>query len=219
MLPECKGKGLGTLLLQDSIKYLQQLGCTSIGLDAVPTAAGLYKRHGFISTGKRISWYTLDMDPKANGISADTIQAQHSIEEIQRGDEEAINRFIELDAALTGFRRSDLIKELIPSAKWHLWTMDQFDTVGKARKSYIATRPTPSGHSVGPIYAESYEHARSMLQHVVKYHTNAARGISDKVMFAVEACSFNPNTHRLFTGCGWTEDDYYYHVGLRSFGL
>ena len=212
MLPQYKGKGLGTLLLQDSIKHLQNWGCTSIGLDAVPTAARLYEKHGFSSLGKKITWYRFNIDTRAEGLSANATQVQHSTREIQSGDEEALERFIELDTVLTGFKRSKLIKELISSPKWHLWSIEQSNTVGPARKSYIATRPIPGGHGIGPIYAETYEHAKSLLQYVVKYHTHAARGASDKVNFAVEACSFNPNTHKLFTECGWTEDHYYYHV-------
>ncbi len=56
LLPEYRGQGLGTRLLQQFFEHLQQMGYEAVSLSVVPEnpAFRLYQRFGFQDTGKGI---------------------------------------------------------------------------------------------------------------------------------------------------------------------
>lgn len=203
-------------MLQDSIKYLQDRGCTSIGLDAVPKAASLYIKQGFVNSGKRISWYTLtsEMIPKL----ADPSLMHHckAISKLERNDVEGLDRLVSLDTTITGFRRSKVFHELINTHNWHFWTISHVSkgiSSPDEKFSYIGARPIPGGFGIGPIYAHSLEDAIKLLRNAIACLTRVTQTHSQRLHFAVEACSYNSRTEELFKACGWRADDYHYHVG------
>lgn len=229
ILPGYKGRGLGTILLQHSISYLQAIGCTSIGLDAVPTAARMYERHGFKSSGKKITWYTRSICPSTEE-SMDTTNSGGSnarIQEILREDKENLEGSFRYDLEITGFDRSHTLAELLSTSNWHLWMLTSQvnkpsdpSLMQEPPRGYIATRPIPGGHAIGPLYAQTFEDAIVLLEHVVDWHIKHSSSSSDgnrgKLCFAAETCSFNPQTQRLFEECKWQEDSHYYHVSIRT---
>lgn len=60
LLPECRGRGLGTLLLEHMICAAKILGAVSMTLEVRPSntsARSLYSRRGFIERGIRPNYY------------------------------------------------------------------------------------------------------------------------------------------------------------------
>lgn len=60
LLPECRGRGLGTLLLEHMITAAKMLGAVSMTLEVRPSntaARTLYSRRGFVERGIRPNYY------------------------------------------------------------------------------------------------------------------------------------------------------------------
>ncbi len=60
LLPECRGRGLGTLLLEHMILSAKMLGAVSMTLEVRPSntaARNLYSRRGFVERGLRPNYY------------------------------------------------------------------------------------------------------------------------------------------------------------------
>lgn len=60
LLPECRGRGLGTLLLEHMIAAAKMLGAVSMTLEVRPSntaARSLYSRRGFVERGIRPNYY------------------------------------------------------------------------------------------------------------------------------------------------------------------
>lgn len=185
-------------------------------MDAVPTAARLYEKHGFISSGKKISWYTLYLDRTSQDTHPhNMMQYSDAVTEVKITDVKALEHLIALDGLITGFKRSQVYKTLIQTPDWRFWTVaGSSDNYGplEQKHSYIGARPIPGGYGIGPIYAQSLEHAILLVRHAVASLTTISQTPADKLHFAVEACSYNGQIVELFQACGWTEDDYHYHV-------
>lgn len=52
--PDRQGQGIGSALIERSVAYLEEAGCTTVGLATMPDSAhniGLYMRHGFTTDG------------------------------------------------------------------------------------------------------------------------------------------------------------------------
>lgn len=209
------------------MNYLHAEGCTSIGLDAVPAAFKLYEKFGFISSGKRVTWFYLET--KHWQIDSSQASEEHSeciasLRIISTDDKKGIDSFLALDKEITGFERETIVKELLKTHGWHLFSLSasvgpgDVDDAHSDRMAFAATRPIPNGHAIGPLYSATYEDAQVLLSGITTWHSARQKTVENSspnkghMQFAVEAWSDNNDAHRLFHEAGWREDSHYYNV-------
>lgn len=196
---EYRGLGLGKRLLQDSINFLTTSGCTSIALDAVPSAIGLYKRYGFQEYGQpdsHVNWAR--KAGKSANLEDDDPGKAVAVSSLHSADSQTVDRLAELDTTVTQYRRKTLLPKLLATQSWKAW----YTATGM-----IVARPTGSGVGVGPFYAASSDEAAALMRAVM---LSFGTGVGYYAESAV-----NEDCEEVYANFGWERDeDHKYQVSF-----
>jgi len=154
--PEKRGKGIGTILMQTAINYLQKAAAETIRLEAAEKAVSLYKRLGFeeefvsLRFSKQLKQEEMEK-PKRNKVA--------KIFRIQEKDVEGIAQF---DAPFFGANRLRVLQSLYIDQPQHcLVAKEKQKTLG-----YIMSRKISNTHRIGPWVCQNLEIAEKLM---VKY--------------------------------------------------
>ncbi|KAK9898586.1 hypothetical protein P389DRAFT_193618 [Cystobasidium minutum MCA 4210] len=225
MFPQYRSQGIGTLLLEDSIQHLRKAGCTSIGLDAEPTATNFYTKYGFKKTGSIadhfVRVFTVSEDDGSNEISSTAVlPSGWTVSEITPKDTQAFEAFTRRDFEMTGLERRELLKGLFSAPGWHLFrlspsqspkTIAQDSSAAlEEETSYIGVQPDANGVCLGPMYAQTEQHAAILLEYIKARYIKMQAGEGKGERFIIAAPVYGERTRNMMTNLGWKGGAHYY---------
>jgi len=135
--PENRGKGVGTLLMQAAIHYLQKASAETIRLEAAEKAVPLYQRLGFQREFDSLRFHK-QLDRKKN--------PRRYAENVFRIREENLKSIAEFDSKYFGANRLQVLQGLYKDNPKNCFEVkEEHKTIG-----YIMSRPIQNAHHIGP---------------------------------------------------------------------
>jgi len=151
--PEQRGNGIGTILMQTAISYLQKTGVETIRLEAVEKAVPLYKRLGFreefasLRFSKQIKQKEKRQSERSKG---------REIVNIQENDMDNVAKF---DSKHFGASRLGVLRSLYADQPQNCFIASEKRKIS----GYILGRKIQNAHWIGPWVCENPETAEKLL--------------------------------------------------------
>ena len=167
----------------------------------MPSAVGLYERHGFQAVGDpaaSVNWARkagtlMSTDPAGKPGSID-------VSELAVGDLNPLGKLCALDRAATALERRDFLENLLETPGWRAW-----HTSG----GLIVARPTGSGYGVGPFYAKSQDQAEALMRAMLT-------SLGSRQEYHAECAADSATCLQVYKSFGWEADEAHtYQVGIR----
>jgi len=137
--PEKRGKGVGAILMQTAIDYLQKVGAETIRLEAVEKAVPLYKRLGFIEEFDSLRFSRLLKQGGSPRLSGQ----KTIVDRTRERDLETIARF---DSKYFGANRLRVLRSLYGDNPQNCFVAkEKQKTMG-----YIISRQISNAYRIGP---------------------------------------------------------------------
>jgi len=152
--PEYRGKGYGLRIWKTAMAYLK--GC-AIGLDGVVAQQNNYKKSGF-----QVAYRNFRFEGKTKDVKELSIKHEHMMKPLDQVAQEDINTY-----AAPFYP--------VPREAFHHAWFAQADSralsiVDKGRIQGVGViRKAAQGFKIGPLWAETNEHAKSLLQALMKW--------------------------------------------------
>jgi len=153
--PACRGRGIGTALLQHGLAQLQDV--TTVGLDATPLGRPLYETLGFRADA---TFTRMRREPGTRGLAAPDGGDRRRVRRATAADHDAIAA---LDASGTGLDRGAMLRWLLDGAPDLAWVSDGtrgVEGVVLGRRGFAATH-------LGPVIASSIDAAAALVRAVL----------------------------------------------------
>lgn len=132
---KCRGTGVGTSLMKKAMGYLTGHGVETVKLEAVPKAASLYRRLGFIDEYDSLRFAGTRRVVSSSGVEHVLPMEANRIDEVARFDEKYF-----------GANRWKVISRLFQEYPEHCLIF----TSGSAIEGYIMCRRADAGYKLGP---------------------------------------------------------------------
>ena len=97
-----RGRGMGKALMMEALEHLRSVGASSVGLDSVGNAVSFYSVLGF-----RSEWTSLRF-----GLETARFDLPETSPEVRIGEDVDLVRAIDLDRAISGIDRGELLERL-----------------------------------------------------------------------------------------------------------
>lgn len=149
--PEERGKGVGKMLMQNAIAYLQEAGAETIRLEAVEKAIQLYSRLGF-----KEEFDSLRFRKKLKREDEPKINLRTGIRRIQREDFEDVSKF---DSQYFGSGRRHVLQSLYEDNPQLCYIAKE----DRKTRGFIMGRKTQAAHWIGPWISQDSETAEGLL--------------------------------------------------------
>jgi len=146
--PDHRGKGIGKLLMQHSIRHAQEAGVGCIRLDATPLGRPLYEKLGFLPEWE-VTRYRRDPGP----VDTPSLIPPHYVRQAVEGDWPAIDR---IDAQGFGASRSHLLRRLVRDGAALLVVTD------RSVSGWGMFRSGAGADYLGPMICQDSEGARAL---------------------------------------------------------
>ena len=156
--PERRGQGVGSVLMQTAINYLQRAGAETIRLDAAEKAVPLYKRLGFIEEFDSLrlgGWLQ----------QKQSLQRKRESSFLMRQDD--LFEVAEFDAKHFGANRLPVLESLYKDYPQQCFVAKEEECI----VGYAMAREIQNGFWIGPLVclnAETAQHLLSALTETVK---------------------------------------------------
>lgn len=147
--PEFRGRGIGTLLLERAIRYLDDIGIRTIKLDATPQGRPIYERPGFESEYEIERWLLKRPPPERVLLP---------------GPSPVSSKVLALDGQVFGADRSHLLRSLAADAPGFALTTQQY---GEIAGYTFGRRGTLADH-LGPWMARDVSVAGEQLDEFLR---------------------------------------------------
>lgn len=144
-LPECRGHGFASLLMEHAIDFAARRGVAKIGLDATSMGIGVYRRFGFEPEGTEAIIKRWARPASADPVSPVAVDAWQP--------------HAELDRRAFGTDRSELLQSLA-----------RVESASVLGRGYAMGRPGSRTAYFGPCVAESADAAATLLRWYLTRH-------------------------------------------------
>ncbi|MHA1448747.1 MAG: GNAT family N-acetyltransferase [Candidatus Hodarchaeales archaeon] len=150
--PGFRGQGIGSILVNHAIMYLESKGVSHIKLDAVKKAISLYERHRF-----RIESPSL----RFTGAGGD-----YRLHDYERMELKDIPDVIALDKRISGLQRDKVLRRLLTDFPGLAFVKREVSEL----QGFIMAKWTPFQYKIGPwiCLPENYHAATNLLGAVLK---------------------------------------------------
>lgn len=160
---EYRRRGLGSLLMDSAIMWLQTRGVRTVLLDASQEARALYFHCGFVTSGER-SFYA---QAHTNSINRDVLKSLSSGVHVALVSPKELYRIRELDEAAFGGDRVGLLAHMLSASNtWLYVACDEREEALGYALVYILDEQRDLLR-VGPLVATSKECAASLLNAIL----------------------------------------------------
>ncbi|KAK0761960.1 hypothetical protein N5P37_004760 [Trichoderma harzianum] len=200
---EYQGRGWGRILFKVMLDSYKQNGIHTVGLDAVQEQVATYGRRGFVEATRLKLMTRVSATELPVNYGEKKPKDGYTVTDIKEVDESSLAA---LDLKHTGLQRPAL------------WTKDALfsrpDAFGfaisnssKELQGVILVRRCEHGHRVGPLIADSIDHASLLLQ-LAMTHPSVSSSTGSLI---AEIFGANENGMRVFSelGWGWAGLDYH----------
>jgi ribosomal protein S18 acetylase RimI-like enzyme len=155
--PEERRGGIGTALLFEGLRLLQEQDC--VRLDATPLGKQLYQKHGFrdeymlyrMALGRGVYQSTTFSGSKEPGLKSSSA--------VRRMRDEDLPAVFERDREIFGADRSFLLRDLFERSPNFAWVAGENTVLG-----YCLSRPGSLYRQLGPLVAEAPSIAADLLE-------------------------------------------------------
>lgn len=200
--PEFQRGGLGRVIMEHSLAWLEREGVRHVYLDATPAGRPLYRRLGFVDVAS--SWYT---HPPQTALDLDLLRSLAKKGDVARviwAGANALPRVAALDQRAFGGDRFALLDLLARVASHELLIAESADG---AALGYLMTHPLEpplEGLRIGPLVASDDATTAALLAHALE-----REGPPEGRILSASIAGDNPRALALFDTIGATpvEDD------------
>ena len=156
-----RGRGVGKALMNRAVQVAEELGCTTIRLDATPLGQPLYESLGFVPQYELTRYAGV-----AGPIGAASLLAPKML---RRAGSEDMPAILAVDREATGTRRGRFLFLLFAEdpAKFHV-----VENLGRII-GYLAVRPGSNARQLGPCIAKTHEAGSALLADALGRHAGS----------------------------------------------
>lgn len=152
VLPQFRQKGYGKILWQHAMNYIRDRNTT--GLYSVPTQISRYKSSGFREGYSNHRW----------SLTPVHLSEQSHSPPLARISQKAPKLF-EYDQRVFGHNRQPLLNNILGLPQTHAFV---FTDENNEVRGYGVVRPCYRGYRFGPLYADNFESAKKICEHLLK---------------------------------------------------
>jgi ribosomal protein S18 acetylase RimI-like enzyme len=158
VLPELRGRGIGTELLKEAMESLER--CETVKLDATPSGKRIYAPMGFLDEAM------LERRVRSRGSTAREADSnlRPAVAVVSTLEPAELPAVLPLDAEAFGVSRENVLKAWLQDAPAYACLVRE----GGAIRGFCLGRKGSRHDQLGPLVADSFSVARALVDHALK---------------------------------------------------